>query len=83
MKEKEKLKKIRNCKVPTKEMESDLIDFQKEIDMLYTEVDILSKDRRRNKLDIYKRTGAILNREELVTFIKAVLDYRRKEILKN
>lgn len=77
MKEKEKLKKIRNCKVPTKDIETDLKEVKKEINELYAEIDILSKNRPKNKLDIYKRTGGILNRNEFVSFLEDVLEYRK------
>lgn len=77
MKEKEKLKKIRNCKEPTKVVESDLKDIQKEINMLKEEINILSKNRKDNKLDIYKRAGGILNRQEFADFLIDVLEYRK------
>ena len=42
-----------NSHIPLEEMLQDLKDTQKEIEQFYEEIDVLSKDRERNKLAIY------------------------------
>ena len=48
-----------NSHIPLEEMLQDLKDTQKEIEQFYEEIDVLSKDRERNKLAIYINEGRI------------------------
>ena len=62
-----------NSHIPFEEMLQDLKDTQKEIDQFYEEIDVLSKDRERNKLAIYINEGRIGQHREFEMQLKRII----------
>lgn len=62
-----------NSHIPLEEMLQDLKDTQKEIEQFYEEIDVLSKDRERNKLAIYINEGRIGQHREFEMQLKIII----------
>lgn len=62
---------------PTDEIEKDIAITQKEIDQYEKELEALSGDRKKNRLDIYFREGKISVRKQFISYLQSILDYRR------
>ena len=62
-----------NSHIPLEEMLQDLKDTQKEIQQFYEEIDVLSKDRERNKLAIYINEGRIGQHREFEMQLKRII----------
>ena len=62
-----------NSHIPLEEMLQDLKDTQKEIEQFYEEIDVLSKDRERNKLAIYINEGRIGQHREFEMQLKRII----------
>lgn len=67
---------IKNCKISTEEIKSDIADTQKEIDQYENEISVLIKDRHGNRLDIYMREGKVSARKDFINKLKSILEYR-------
>ena len=62
-----------NSHIPLEEMLQDLKDTQKEIEQFYDEIEVLSKDRERNKLAIYINEGRIGQHREFEMQLKRII----------
>jgi len=71
----EQIKK--NDHILTSEIEQDIEDIQEEIDQFEEELEVLIKDRKKNRLDIYMREGRIAKRKDFISKLQSILDYRR------
>ena len=65
--------------IPTEEIEQDLKDTETEIKDFEIEIEALSRDRAKNRLEIYIREGKILERSELASKLKSILAYRKSK----
>lgn len=64
--------------IPTSEIETDIIETQKEIDQYQAELNSLVSDRVGNKLPIYMREGKISTRKDFIDDLNSILDYRKR-----
>ena len=72
----EQMKK--NDHISILEIQQDLIDTQREINVYNAELMILKKNRQENRVAIYMREGKILNRLSFIDKLNEILEYRSK-----
>ena len=63
--------------IPTEEIERDIKDTELEIEEFQTEIDALSVNRERNRVELYIREGKIIQRRDFVSKLKSILEYRK------
>lgn len=67
--------------IPTEEIEQDIKDTELEILQFQAEIDALSKNRERNRVQLYFKEGGVIQRKEFISKLKSILAYR-KEVFK-
>ncbi len=65
--------------IPTEEIEQDLKDTELEIEDFQTEIDALSVNRERNRLELYIREGKIIQRRDFISKLNSILAYRKSK----
>ena len=72
----EQMKK--NDHISILEIQQDLIDTQREINVYDAELMILKKNRQENRVAIYMKEGRILKRQSFILKLEELLEYRSK-----
>ena len=66
-------------RIPTKEVEQDLEEAKTELKQYEDEKDTLSKDRVRNKVQIYFLEGKISKGNEFIDELNQILNFRKEK----
>lgn len=66
-----------NDHISTNTIENDISDTQKEINQFKAELEAYKKDIQKNRTNIYLTEGQISSREDFVSKLKSILEYRK------
>lgn len=76
---KEQIKQIKqNDHIPTDVIEEDIKITKQEIDRFEKQLDMLTNDRKGNRVEIYMREGKILKRKDFINNLESILNYRKE-----
>jgi hypothetical protein len=66
----------KNINIPNAQIETDILDTQREIDIYQKEKDVLMNNPRENRTRIYLLEGRISQRQRFIEKLNAIIEYR-------